>query len=177
MLFNEIFFRDDKNTLDLNNGNILLRNAVRAIIINENKILMVYVEKTDEYKFPGGGINENETKEEAVKREVLEEIGYKVKNIIKKIGIMTEYAKAYEGGNNIFKMISEYYLVEIENIQLNQNLDEYEKDLLYKACWVDMKKAYETNIKTIENNNELNPWIYRENIVLKKLINKYYNGI
>ena len=177
MLFNEIYYRDDKNTLNLINGNIILRNAVRAIIINENKILMVYLEKTDEYKFAGGGINENETIEEALKREVLEEIGYKVKNIIEKIGIMTEYSKALENENNVFKMISEYYLVEIENKQLKQNLDEYEKDLLFRAYWVDMKKAYKTNMRNIENNNEKNPWIYRESIVLEKLINKYYNGV
>jgi len=177
MLFNEIYYRDDKNTLNLINGNIILRNAVRAIIINENKILMVYLEKTDEYKFAGGGINENETIEEALKREVLEEIGYKVKNIIEKIGIMTEYSKALENENNVFKMISEYYLVEIENKQLKQNLDEYEEDLLFRACWVDMKKAYKTNMRNIENNNEKNPWIYRESIVLEKLINKYYNGV
>jgi len=33
MLFNEIHYRNDKNLLDFNNSNIILRNAVRAIIL------------------------------------------------------------------------------------------------------------------------------------------------
>ena len=36
---------------------------------------MAHLEKTNEYKFPGGGKNENETIDEAIKREVLEEVG------------------------------------------------------------------------------------------------------
>ena len=132
MLFNEIHYRNEKYLLNFDNSNIILRNAVRAIIIDENKLLMAYLEKTDEYKFPGGGKNEDETIEEALKREVLEEVGYKVLHIKEKIGTITEYAIAKEGGNNIFKMISEYYLVEIENKQLKQNLEEYEMELLFK---------------------------------------------
>jgi 8-oxo-dGTP pyrophosphatase MutT (NUDIX family) len=174
MLFNEIHYRDDKNLLDLINGNIILRNAVRAIIFSESKILMAHLEKTDEYKFPGGGKNNNETVDEAIKREVLEEVGYNVENIIEKIGIITEYAIAQEGGNNIFKMISEYYLVKVDNIQLNQNLEECEKELLFKPCWVDIKTAYETNKRRIENKVEITRGINRETITLKYLLNKYF---
>jgi len=147
MLFNEIYYRDNKEFIDLENGNIIFRNAVRAVIINKNNLLMAHLEKTNVYKFPGGGKNDNETIEEALKREVLEEVGYNVKNIYEKIGKIIEYAIAIEGGNNVFKMESEYYLVEIENIQLKQNLEDYEKELLFKPCWVNMKTAYEINKK------------------------------
>ncbi len=67
MLFNEEIYRDDKNLLDFKNSKIIARSAVRAIIIKENKILMVLLEKTNEYKFPGGGVEENETFEDALK--------------------------------------------------------------------------------------------------------------
>ena len=174
MLFNKIYFRDKKELLDLKNCNIIFRNAVRAVIINGNNLLMAHLEKTNEYKFPGGGKNENETIEEAIKREVLEEVGYNVKEIYEKIGTITEYAIAKEGGNNIFKMDSEYYLVEIENLQLKQNLDDYEKELLFKPCWVNMKIAYETNKRNVENNIPKTTGINREIIALEKLIEKYY---
>ena len=53
------------------------RYSCRAIVIDENKLVTMYREKEDRvyYTFPGGGMEENETKEECVKREALEEFG------------------------------------------------------------------------------------------------------
>ena len=171
MLFNEELYRNDKNLLDFDNSKIILRNAVRAIILRENIILMVFLEKTNEYKFPGGGVEKNETIEEALKREVLEEVGCNVINIDKKIGIITEYGIANEGKDNIFKMISEYYSVNIDNNLTDQKLDNYEKELLFKPCWIEIEKAYKANKNIIDNKLDSTPWIKRETRVLEILIN------
>ena len=173
MVFEEVYYRDNENQLDFNNSNIILRKAVRAVIINKNQILMAHLEKTDEYKFPGGGREENETIEEALKREVLEEVGYNVIKINEKIGTITEFAIAKEGGKNIFKMVSEYYSVEVENKQLKQNLEEYEEELLFKPCWVEIEKAYKTNKDKINKNFETTTGIHRETIALNRLSNEY----
>ncbi len=55
----------------------------RAIIINNDKILLMHRRKNGEEYFvlPGGGIEEGETPEEAVKREVYEETGLNSKDI------------------------------------------------------------------------------------------------
>jgi len=169
MLFNEELFRNDKKLLDFNKSKIILRNAVRAIIFKEDNILMVFLGKTNEYKFPGGGIEENETIEEALKREVLEEVGCNVNKIDKKIGIITEYGVAMEDKHNIFKMISEYYTVNIDNNQIEQKLDNYEKELLFKPCWIEVEKAYNTNKKIIDDKCDSTPWIKRETRVLEIL--------
>ena len=173
MVFEEIHYRNNKNLLDLKNGNIIFRNAVRAVIVDKNIILMAHLEKTDEYRFPGGGKEDYETVEEALKREVLEEVGYTVINIKEKIGTITEFAIAKEGGNNIFKMVSEYYLVEVEKIQLKQNLDEYEKELLFKPCWVEIVKAYRKNHEKIFEKCSTTTGIHRETIALEKLCREY----
>jgi 8-oxo-dGTP pyrophosphatase MutT (NUDIX family) len=161
MLFNEELYRESKKLLDFNKNEIVTRNAIRAIILEKNRILMVYLEKTKEYKFPGGGIEKYETIEEALKREVLEEVGYNVNKIIGKIGIITEYGMAKEDNNKIFKMVSEYYSVKIDNNQIEQKLDKYEKELLFKPCWTEIEKAYNANKEIIEKKLETTAWIKR----------------
>jgi len=172
VLFDEVIYRDDKRLLNFDNNRIILRNAVRAVIIKENKILMVHLGKTNEYKFPGGGIEENETVEEALAREVLEEAGCNVIRIEEKIGIMIELGIAEEDENSIFKMISEYYAVKIGDNQFDQKLDKYEEDLEFIPCWTEIEKAYKTNREIIDNGYASTPWIRRETRVLEILYNQ-----
>jgi len=51
----------------------------RAVIVNEDKILLICFGNELYYNFPGGGIEENETAKQAVAREVMEETGLTVK--------------------------------------------------------------------------------------------------
>lgn len=56
------------------------RASARAVIRAENgRIAMVYSRKYKYYKFPGGGIQADEKKEDALAREVHEETGLIVK--------------------------------------------------------------------------------------------------
>ena len=54
---------------------IFRRPSARAIILQEDKIALVYSKKEKYYKFPGGGIHDDEDKIEALIREVREEVG------------------------------------------------------------------------------------------------------
>ncbi|GHV57178.1 hypothetical protein AGMMS49579_22660 [Spirochaetia bacterium] len=99
----------------------------------------------------------------------MEEVGYEVKNIKEKIGEITEFAIAKEGGNNIFKMVSEYYLVEVNNVLKEQRLEDYEKELLFKPSWIEIEKAYKTNKEKIENKSETTSGIRRETKALEKI--------
>jgi len=59
-----------------------IRNAAKAIILHENKVLLNRCSSPDTgeyYTLPGGGQNQYETMEEAVVRECLEETGYAVR--------------------------------------------------------------------------------------------------
>ena len=55
-----------------------IRVSSRAIIVNEDKILLNCFGNGLYYNFPGGGIEENETAKQAVVREVMEESGLAV---------------------------------------------------------------------------------------------------
>lgn len=58
-----------------------LRKRATAVIINDNKILLIRRVKpgVEYFILPGGGVDENETIEEATIREVMEELNLKVK--------------------------------------------------------------------------------------------------
>ena len=99
----------------------------------------------------------------------MEEAGCNIVKIEEKIGIMTEFGIAEEDENSIFKMISEYYSVRIDDRQFDQKLDKYEEELEFSPCWTEIEKAYKTNKAIIDNGYASTPWIRRETRVLEIL--------
>jgi ADP-ribose pyrophosphatase YjhB (NUDIX family) len=69
-------------SIDLNdyehNYIVYKRPSARGIILSGDKIALVYSKKEKYYKFPGGGIKENEDMHTALIREVREEVGLTV---------------------------------------------------------------------------------------------------
>lgn len=70
------------------------RESARAIIVEGEKLLTIFRRKIDEegnakeyYVIPGGGIEEGETNEETVVRELKEELGLEI-NILGYIGVV-----------------------------------------------------------------------------------------
>ena len=77
-----------------------MSNFVRAIIKNENgEILMVYSAKYHEWNLPGGKINPGERPENAVMREVKEEVNLDAiafrKKFERNFRIRQDYARGY----------------------------------------------------------------------------------
>lgn len=166
----EIFHRDDLNL----SGTSIERLAIRGVIIKNDKILLVHLKKKNEFKFPGGGSNGNESIENILKREILEETGGIVKVIRRKIGTVIEYNKKENDNIDFFKMTSEYYEVDIEDNLESQNLDPWEVDLEFTPIWISIKKAFEINNSKILNKEiKDSTWLIRETYVLGKLINSF----
>ena len=167
MMFNKLF-EIDKVSDSI--GNVNFREAVRAIIIKENKILMVH-SKNKDYKLPGGGIKKDEGHMEALKREIVEETGYVCSKINEQVGIVTEKSKDRYVNDRIFKMISYYYVAEVSNIRKPQKLDPYEAKLEFKPEWVDIDDAIMNNEKIITlGTPPIANWIFRETYVLKEIL-------
>ena len=81
------------------------RTACRAIIIKDNKLLLSYETNTNQWMLPGGGLEEEETEEQCVIREVAEETG----SVIKPSGCMLEIDEYYED----WKWVNLYFLGEV----------------------------------------------------------------
>lgn len=67
----------------LNNiDDCLYRVAIRVLIMQDNKVLLVKEADDDWWALPGGGIDHGETVETSLRREVEEELGVPAKDVV-----------------------------------------------------------------------------------------------
>lgn len=146
------------------------RETVKAVIRKEDKLLMILNNRGD-YKFPGGGVNKKESHSHCLKREILEETGYKLKSKNDLFGkIIERKADEFEKGF-FFEMKSYYYFCETGKQVGELDLDEYEAELGFRPVWVEPEKALQINTEILKTTlEEINSWVEREVFVLKELI-------
>lgn len=80
-LIKEIHEKDLDIKIKSETGILKLRKAARALIFKDNKIAILKANKLNIHKLPGGGIEEGETIEEGLGREILEETGCRIEKI------------------------------------------------------------------------------------------------
>ncbi len=167
MLFeHEIFHSANLNL----SGRAFIRIAARAIILDGDSMLMIYSPSCDEYKFPGGGVERNESMEAGLVREVREETGSLVNRIVAKVGQVIEYDRPKERQLELFTMRSSYYLVTVSAERLEQQLDTYESKLGFTPRWVDVDEAIRLNEATMAKGNaQMTRWITRDTWALRQV--------
>lgn len=116
------------------------RYAVSAIIIKTGKVLLIMRHGKDYfpnmYEFPGGGVKDDETLEDALVREVREEVSLKVKRIVRYVGSLK--------GEIHGTLLKRYtFLVEVENTDAVSLSHEHENYI-----WAGKKEA--SNVKLTE---------------------------
>ena len=168
-----LLFEIDKKNYD-NDGKAFIRPSARAIIIKDNKIYMVHSLVYDYYKFPGGGIEKNESTIDALIRETKEEAGLIViKDSIKEYGYVHRVQKADEPSYSKFIQDNFYYICDVENKILEQQLDDYENFEKFTLELVDPKIAININRNKEHGPKDLD-MIEREAKVLELLIKDGY---
>ena len=134
------------------------RVGCRGLIIKDGKVLLSWEERKNVYMSPGGGVENGETLEECVVRELREEAGYSVK-VIKPLFKVNEYCFETLWVNN-------YFVCEIVG-ECERHLTESEEYNGVKPVWVDIEKAIEI-FSEYESKREDQASLYlREYTVLK----------
>ena len=124
-------FADNLSKKDISNN---LHRSSRAIVLHDNKLLLLHAKSIDVFMTPGGGIETGETPEIAVIRELKEETGFDGK-ILKKTLVIKEYFPETSWETH-------YFLVEANlTSQSVLNLTDEEKSQNLEQVWVKVDDA------------------------------------
>lgn len=173
MKFEEkIYNSDNLDVQDIDEKTI----RARAILINSNKrVLMCYSNGLQHYEFPGGHLEESETLEDGLKREILEETGITIDDEkINPFYAIKYYCKNYhDSGKN--RLVEIYYFIiycDIVYDDSKKQLDTNEIMQNYECQYInihELKNILIENKKTTkENNSALDDMILIWNEFLKK---------
>lgn len=147
------------------------RPSVRAIIEVDGKLAMVHNKKYDYYAFPGGGIEEGETYQDALVREVKEETGLRViPETIKEFGSALRVSGSSKFKNTIFEQENFYYKCEAYDFIEEQNLDEEEAEEEFVLEFIHQEEALRKNQCDDHKEESGAIWIERESKILEILI-------
>lgn len=112
-----------------------IREASRAVLFDENGLIpLLFVSKDNYHKLPGGGIDDGEDTANALVREVLEEVGSKIK-VTGEIGKIVEFRSKFN-----LKQTSYCYLGKIVS-KGNPNFTEDELNHEFKLVWLFLDEA------------------------------------
>ncbi len=148
-----------------------VRIALRGIILRGDNILLIRTSKGD-LKFPGGGLEGNETHEEALIREIREETGYINVSIQtdNDFGSYIERKLDEFALDTVFESRSYYMFAEVTGDErVDLKLDDYEEELHFQAEWISIKDAIIQNTYALLNEYEPNGWVERELTILKAI--------
>lgn len=140
-----LLFEIDTKDYD-RNGRAFIRHSARCIHIKSGSAAMVHSVKYDYYKFPGGGIEKDESKEQALMRETREEAGLIViPASIQEYGYVHRIQKSDHDDADYFVQDNYYYLCDVEEDIRPQDLDDYEADEKFTLEYVEPDRAIFVN--------------------------------
>jgi len=149
---------------------------VKGLIFNsKNQILLVYNNNT--YQFPGGHLDENESIDECIKREIKEEIGIDVNVVDDPFLSIETYDNNYFGtGKKVLNTIYYYRIFSDEDPDITKtHYDELEANSEFKLFYINFKDIEEF-IKNKIDEKEFDVRIAREMLHVVKEYNKIYGG-
>ncbi|WP_028114925.1 NUDIX hydrolase [Ferrimonas kyonanensis] len=149
------------------NGSEFLRTAVRAIIRQQDEILLLYTERYDDYSLPGGGVDDGEALDIALIREVEEETGATNIAILGSIGTFEELRPWYKKDYDNMRMLSHCFECSADRQLGPTRLEHYEQANGMRPVWVKLNDAIAHNHRVMASSDKQGMSIARETWLLE----------
>lgn len=117
---------------DIDSTDFSLREAARAVVVNEQgQVALLWVGKSNYHKLPGGGVEAGEDRQQALERELMEEIGCAAE-IGSEVGQIVEFRDKWD-----MKQTSYCYTAKKIGEQKQPTFTQKELDDGFEMKWVD----------------------------------------
>jgi ADP-ribose pyrophosphatase YjhB (NUDIX family) len=120
------------------------RRAVRGVALRGTKILLLYTRRYDDYSLPGGGVDDGESLEEALVREMAEETGARSIRLLGPLGWIDE-RRPHWGEWDAMHMQSFVYRCEVDGDLDAPVMESYEVANGMRPEWVTLADAIRHN--------------------------------
>lgn len=145
---------------------LIERHAARAIVIKDDRILVLYTKRYHDYSLPGGGIDKGEDEIEGLIRELQEETGAQGIRNIRPFARYDEYRPWYKSDADIIHMISHCYQCDIDDELGDTALESHELRNGMQPLWVNIYDAIAHNEDVMANNDKKGLSVERETFML-----------
>ena len=145
---------------------VTVRHAVRGLISRADGLWLMQIASDGMFKLPGGGVEANETHEDTLRRELLEETGTMlVEGSMHPVGEIVERRRDVYDHGRIFEQHSYYYVCQIEDTGLPLALSESELAWGLAPVWRSLDEVLEANM---QHSGEY--WLFRDTAFIRWLL-------
>ncbi|NUY55860.1 NUDIX domain-containing protein [Salinivibrio sp. EAGSL] len=159
----------DQRVRPLESKTVIKRDAARAIALQGDEILLMYTARYDDYSLPGGGIDQGETQEQGMIRELQEETGARGIRDIEPFGCFEEYRPWHRDGADVMHMLSYCFYCQVDRELGTPTFEHYELNNGMRPVWVRLNHAIAHNKAVMANSEKAGQSLVRETMLLEMI--------
>ena len=145
----------DQNKIEVAIEDLEFRPSVYGIIFNEDKTKILLSKQWDGYDYPGGGIKKGERIQEALEREIYEEVGVKISTNNIKLVECTDDFYISKKGKALHSILLFYVIDKFEGKPNIKNIVKSEANYISGFEWVRIGNAKNIKWYNPMNNEQL----------------------
>lgn len=151
-------------------GRVLRRHAARGIVLREDRILLLFTERYNDFSLPGGGIDEGEDIAVALVRELEEETGARDVQVKEHYGFVEEYRPYWKPDYDLMHMTSHFFVCDIAPELAEVRMESYEIANGMKPLWIPLDEALKHNRQVMaRQETRMGQSIQRETFILDSI--------
>ncbi|MCK0715935.1 NUDIX hydrolase [Chromohalobacter sarecensis] len=156
--------------LSSRNGRVFRRHAARGIVLRDDRMLLLFTERYNDFSLPGGGIDEGEDIVVALKRELEEETGARDVQVKEHYGFIEEYRPYWKPQFDLMHMTSHFFMCDVAPKLADARMESYEVANGMKPIWVPVSEAVSHNRQVMaRQEGTMGQSIQRETFMLEKI--------